>query len=96
MLNVNHAQTCVKNFLIQNFGLENISAFTVIDDESVAFRIRAMMFMLDLTTMSIKRELHTPADGVCIVSTSVNDDCVAVIEKSLKKYMNQEIERLSK
>ena len=84
----------IKKFLLDTFGFENISAFCVIDNDLIGFRVRQMNFMIDCETMSIKRELEKTEDGRHLCTTAMDCEICNMVERSLKSYLNAEIEKM--
>lgn len=84
----------IKRFLLDRFGFENINAFCIIDKDIIGFQIKEMRFMLDCKTMSIRRELETTEDGKHYVATAMGCEICNMVERSLKSYLNAEIEKM--
>lgn len=84
----------IKKFLIETFGFENINAYCVIDSDIIGFRIRQMNFLIDCETMSIKRELERTEDGRHYCTTAIDCEICNMVERSLKQYLNNEIEKM--
>lgn len=82
----------IKKFLFENFGLDNMCAFTIIDGETIGFGIRQLRFFVDCKTMSIKRQIDNVSDNGIYITTALNDDIVMILEKNLKIYVNSKIE----
>lgn len=87
----------IKKFLLKKFGVEAINGFTIIDSQKIGFIIRQMKFFIDCKTMSVHRQVSISNDLHDIfVFSSIDDECVNLIEKNLKLYVNAEIENMEK
>ena len=84
----------IKKFLVGTFGFENINAYCVIDSDIIGFKIRQMNFLLDCETMSVKREVEKLEDGRMSCTSAVDCEICNMVERSLKHYINNEIEKM--
>lgn len=83
----------IKKFLLEMVGFENIGSYSVIDSDIIGFRIRQMTFVLDCETMTVKRQISSD-DGRNFCSTSIDCEICNLIERKLKNYVNNEIDKI--
>lgn len=85
----------LKKFLYEKIGFENISngIVSVIDEYTLAFKIREMSFMLDCETMTVIRVIKQ-GEGQTVVTYSHTDTICAMVERGVKEYICTFIEKL--
>lgn len=89
----------VKRFLVDNFGFENISSYSVINDDMISFGINSLKLLLDCENMTIKRLLSSvqsqkEQENMKLVMTSFDCEICNIIERNLKYYVNNEIDKI--
>lgn len=85
----------LKKFLYEKIGYSNIGngIVSVVDDYTLAFKIREMSFMLDCDTITLMRLTDT-IDGKTAVTYSHVDSIAGILERSIKEYVCTIIEKI--
>ena len=93
----NEMAPLLKKFLYEKIGFENITngIVSVVDDYTLAFKIREMAFMLDCDNMTLMRFAGN-IDGKQAVVYSHVDQITGTLERSLKEYICTIIEKIEK
>ena len=83
----------IKRFLLEMVGFENIGSYSVVDFDTIGFRIRQMSFVIDCENMTVRRQIMSE-NGKTLCSTSIDCEICNLVERKLKNYVNNEIDKI--